>query len=187
MGFSKLVENPTAMLLVNSTLTSFAISSPTISTAAIPAGVGSANIGGALSATLTFFGEGADNSTFDYRIYVRTAIYDNAGTATGLYSLRCLGYGTATLSTLTATIGGVSCRLADTLTFTAAGAATTVKGSLSAFAAARGEDTGTVYSPADNTAAELLLSAICKAGDILVDFDLTGATGANAIVELSRV
>jgi len=104
VAFSKLVENPTAMLLVNSTLTSFAISSPTISTAAIPAGVGSANIGGALSATMTFFGEGADNSTFDFRLYVRTAIYDNAGVATGLYHLRCLCYGTATLGTTTGTI-----------------------------------------------------------------------------------
>lgn len=187
MGFSKIVENLTLALATNSTLASFAITSPTMSTAAIPAGVASINIGGALAAVLMFVGEGSATNTFNYRVSVRSAVYAADGTATGLYTVRCLGYGVATLGSTAVTIGGVAMKVVDTLTFTPANTGTTMKGSLSAFAGARGEDTGTVYSPADGTPAELQLAAICKSGDLLVDFDMVTATSANAAFELSAV
>ena len=138
------------------------------------------------AARIRFFGDGADNSTFDYRIWAWTPSKTNP--SVGYTTL--IGFGTATLSTLLGSssansVVGAAEEVADTLTFTVATDATTPKGPWSKILASLG-GSADVYSPANNTSAMLLLPELGSIQGFFFDFDLTGATGANAGVELFR-
>ena len=187
MSFGTICEGPRLMSATNSTLAAFAIAAATVVTSAIPAGVLSQNIGGALSATLQVVAVGSDGHTINFRVLIRTSILGADGNPSGNYLVRCVGQGVATLGALTVTLNGVTMRYADTITFTPATSATTMKGSQSAFASARAEDPGTPYSPADDTVAEVQINSLCRNGDLLLDFERGSATSVNAILELAKV
>jgi len=125
-------------------------------------------------ARLSFFGTGADNSTFDYKVWlVRRSVKGSAFTAVELV---LLGNGTATLSASVGVDGDVvddSERMADTLTWSKV-SATTIENALG--------DASDVRSPADNTPAELIINCGGAAG-IIVEFNMTGATSGNCLIE----
>lgn len=152
-------------------------------------------VGSFKGARITFFGLGADNSTFTYRVYLVKRSKDSSaasGLGGGVTRLYCTG--TATLSALTgegaqtATAGVRSTeRLADTLTKTLATSSTTPKGSGATVEKSSSASAADLYSPgSDAEAAYLEINDLQDADGIYIDFDLTGATGANALVELKR-
>lgn len=148
------------------------------------------DISGFLSARLRFIGTGADNSTYDYRLWAAHAALS------GEIFVDFLGSGTATLGTTLGSThpdslvspgvlrGGE--RLADTLSFTAATDATTPKGPFAAQQTGFGQGTAQAYSPADNTAAQLILPMVAQYAFLFIEFDLTGASGANVLLEPGR-
>lgn len=140
-----------------------------------------------------FFGSGADNSTFDYRVWIigrglGSGRQWNPSGSLGDWSLTYYGGGTATLSTATgAAASGTpilsSERIADTVTWTIGTTSTTPKGVAGLIEASNGLGVSWVYSPADNTPAWLSIPDFDGAWGVLVEFDLTGATAANCVVE----
>jgi len=173
-------------LATSSTSSAFAITDGTI-TATIPANMilmqGRRGIDCA-----QFFGTGAANSTFDYKIYAieRISPTNQAGTTvtsqTALYEYRNLGGGTVTLGTKVGVAGGVidtTDRVADGLTWTASSYGTFV---LEAFGGADAD--AVAFSPADNTIASLTALDIGDCYGIVFDFDMTGATSGNVLIRL---
>jgi hypothetical protein len=135
-------------------------------------------------ARIRFFGTGADNATFDFRIWAWTPCQGNPnlGYATLLAS------GSVTLSTLLGSSQtlcpiGAAERIADTLTLALSSGASTPKGPWAAIYLALGAVAG-VHSPGDNTAALAILPELGSVQGIFFDFQLGTATGANAAVEL---
>lgn len=129
---------------------------------------------------VTFFGVGADNSTFDYRVYVvkRSTSVTTAG-ASDDYDRLLICHGTATLS---ASVGvsrqwiTSSNRIADTLTVV-----TDPYGV--AMCAAYGGQTPTVYSPGGDLEARLFVPE-CGNGEFLwIETSVGTATSANALIE----
>jgi hypothetical protein len=129
-------------------------------------------------AKLRFYGRGADNATADYRIFLA----ERSGT--GL-DLTYFGGGTVTLSTMLGTnsVAGPDTRMADTLTFTQGSSATTPTGPWNDAYAALVAAVAT-YSPANNTAAWLLIPELGSSCAMFIDVDLTGATSLGALATL---
>lgn len=176
----------TKYLATNSTNSAFVITDGTI-TATRPTNLLQLNGKRGIDC-LQFYGAGSDNQTFDYKIYGVEIVSntDAAGTyspsTTQLYEYRSLGGGTATLGTKTGVAGGVVSDtelVADTLTWTATAYGTFV---FEAFAGADAD--AQVFSPADNTIASLVCLDLGDFYGIVIDFDMTGATSANALIRL---
>ena len=150
------------------------------------------NVANDRGVVIGFSGEGADNATFDYRIWsmVECQNPDDIGKPTG-YMLSYLGGGTATLGTATGSgsTGPVRSgeRIADTVTFTVSSGSTTPKGPGQSMIDSLGEGSPSAYSPADNTPAMLIMPSLGRARLLIVEFDLTGATRANAFVQNVKV
>lgn len=132
--------------------------------------------------TIVPFGRGADNATFTYRLYgVRgTQLRDSVSAENqGLdVSLLLLLDGTITLSTLTGVATGLittSDRMADTIT-------PTKSAYLEHLETVFGQEV-TVFSPADNTPAEIAIPDAFNFSDLVFETALGTATGANALVE----
>lgn len=138
-------------------------------------------------ARLRFFGTGADNSTFDYRLWLYTASGDGKG------YLTYFGGGSVTLSTLAGLAGtpvpvldsaiGTANRIADTLSFTLSSAATTPVGPWTDIYTALVAPSPSAYSPVGNKSAFLIVPEFGSATYLIAEFDLTGATSANVAVE----
>lgn len=138
---------------------------------------------GARGVRLVPYGEGSDNTTFDYRVWL---VRRPAGATGGVAEIEYYGGGTATLSTAVGSstdLVGSSERFADTLTWTVGTTATTPKGIGALIEASNGLGTSFVYSPADNTPASLTIPDCGGAIEVLIDFDMTGATSGNFLVE----
>ena len=137
---------------------------------------------------LTFFGTGADNATFDYRIWAVIGDRVVLDTPTD-FMLEYFGGGTATLSTLmgasATSLITSSERIADTLTFTLATSITTPKGPATVWESYYNLGDTINYSPTANNAASLIIPNF-TAGSMIVEFDLTGATAANCTIERTR-
>ena len=137
---------------------------------------------------LTFFGEGADNSTFDYRLWMvmPTIAFEDSPTD---FCLEYFGGGTATLSTMVgasaSTMITSSERVADTLTFTLATTATTPAGPATVFEATYILGDSDKYTGVANKTAYLVMPNF-PASRLIVEFDLTGATAANCTIERTR-
>lgn len=172
------------LLSANSTATSFALSASGF--ADMPAGTVTmldGLRGDYRSIELIFYGDGADDSTFDYRVWLIARLAGSSRVRASLHS-----YGTATLSTVVGSsldVVSASERFADTLTNTRA-TASSPYGHGAAMESAYGASTQ-VYSPGSNgDAARLIIPDVGGADAVWVDFDLTGATGANALYRLVR-
>lgn len=132
---------------------------------------------------LTPYGAGSDNQTFDFRVWL---VRRPTGTTGSIAELALYGAGSATLS---AAVGsatdllGTSERFVDTCTWTPATTATTPKGIGSLVEANNGLGTSYVYSPANDTPAILSIPDLDGAPEVLIDFDMTGATAANFLIE----
>lgn len=144
-------------------------------------------------ARFVFFGTNAQNLTFNYRLWVAEMVLPR--TADELrpqledaeaIKLSSWGSGTVTLGTLEPASDNLPSGnlIADTLTFTLSTDATTPKGIGTARGLAYQLGDPQVYSPADNTVAELIVPDFGSGiAGVLVEFDLTGATGANCLIE----
>lgn len=156
-------------------------------------------INGGQGAQIEFWGTGAEDATFDYRIWVvdfptlKTGQLDAAGNMIQCRDkdLQYFGGGTATLSayaglgsTAVPSIVSTSERAADTVTFTIGADGTTPKGIGDLILAAYDSPSVQVYSPANDTPGRLIVPRFGWPGGIIIDFDLTGATGAFALISI---
>ncbi len=130
---------------------------------------------------IQFFGVGADNTTFSAKLWGVdfTQSVEGGERIPTDYVLTEWGSVAVTLGTeaVVGTAAAVSSTAvyADTLVYTAATACTNAE-------AAYGLGTTTAYSPADNNTACLFVPNFPFHG-LIIDFDLTGATSANAVVQ----
>ena len=163
-----------------------------------------------MSASINFFGQGADNATAAYRVWLGDATpkqsddrtkYD--GAAGDFFELA--GTGVLTLSTLTPdsadrlirphpdlSVGtaGQELRWVDTLTWAVASAATTPQGPQSDIEGGFQEGSAIAYNPggiaANLAPAKLVLPALGRASLMIVEFDMTGALAMNGLVRITR-
>jgi len=179
-------------LATSSGQTSFSLANGRVAGSSLTSAQKIIHLGNASGLDLTFFGSGSDNTTFDYRIWLAMLTSTEAPKDTPTELELCyFGYGSCTLSTLVGATGGSlvtsSERMVDTLTFTAADTAATPKGVGGTLLDGYGITEPIPLSPADNTTCARLivplLSRICNG--IVIEFDLTGATGANACYSLT--
>lgn len=149
-----------------------------------------------LSANLRFFGQGADNATAAYRIWLGDA-WPNGG---DFFELAVTG--TVTLSALTPSsadqlviphpalsvaTGGQELRWADTATGSFTSQATSPPGPQFEGESAFAEGSLGVYSPGSDLApAKVIIPHLQRASLMIVEFDLTGALAMNAIVTFTR-
>lgn len=132
-------------------------------------------LGDARGLRLFFCGTGADNSTFDYKIWLISTTTEFLAIPTD-FIRELYGSGTATLGTALGLATAFSTdRIADTLTWTASAACTALE-------AAFGLGSSDKYSPASNGIASLFIPNLPGSG-IQIEFDLTGATAANAVIQ----
>lgn len=139
-------------------------------------------------ARLTLFGDGADNSTFDYRAFLGFVENPDDPLDAQVVSVFYLGGGSATLSTAVGLAGSdllaATERVADTLTWTLGASSTTPKGIGETIEATRGQGRASAaWSPSDNSEAFVDLPELGGAAYLILDFDMTGATGGNALIE----
>ena len=141
-----------------------------------------------------FVGAGADDSTFNYRMWAVTprlaaTANMNAYTYGEIVSLGLVNYGIGTgiLSTQVGTGNPVAAdnRYADTLTFTLADGTTTPTGVGDVYGSAYNLGTPTVYSPTNNSGAVLAIPDLSNLWGIVIEFDLGTATSMNALVEFT--
>lgn len=125
-------------------------------------------------AHLAFGGTGAEDSTFKLYLYASFA----AGN--GQRTLRPLGELTCTLSATTGASGllldGATYRIVDTISFSPHAWYTAARAAVGAAAAA-------AYSPGSDLEAVLTFGDLLGAAEIVIDPDMTGATGAVVFVE----
>jgi len=148
-----------------------------------------------------FFGTGADDSTFNYRMWLVIGNFStNCPQAfpdlTKLVDIELLCFvadtSTVTLSTAVGATGAASPailsteRIADTLTCTISTTATTPTGPATVLQTAYALGDVTAYSPAGNTPARLIVPDFGCVLGVIPEFDLTGATGANCLYELRK-
>jgi len=151
-------------------------------------------------ARIQIFGTGAssNNTVPNYRIWTFRAVLpltairpepDLSAAVAGELSGFC--YGTATIGTGAGSTNDqvtASEFMADAITATLCTNATTPAGKADTYETAYGLGAMTVYSPADNTSAELVIPDF--GGGVtgfIIEFDLVAnVTGLNAIVELTR-
>ncbi len=132
------------------------------------------------SVKITPFGVGADNSTFDFKVWAVHRSFSGINGATLDYEKRLLCTVTATLgASVGVAASGITSanRLADTLS------APTVTSYCTKMVAAFGGLAPSVHSPADDSSACLFIPELGNASDIIVEFDMTGATSGNCLIE----
>lgn len=127
------------------------------------------------------YGAGTATQTFDYKVWVVSRGYTSAsGTAVVDYEKQLFCHGTATLGATAgvASAGGIlTTDLAcDTLTVTMDAFGTAV---VTAF----GGNAASVYSPGGGGQAWLFLPELGNASDIIIEYDMTGATSGNFLIE----
>ena len=170
-------------LATSSASTAFSITAGR--TATVPANL--IPLGVTLGTELTFFGEGADNSTFDARVW-GVKVGRSAGVAgpadyeLGLLFSATLTLGTAVGASVNAPVTP-SEKLADTCVLTLASGATTPAGPGTLAQTVWSIAAVTAYSPADNTFARIAMRDLGQLFGLVIDFDLTGATAANCLIE----
>lgn len=125
-----------------------------------------------------FFGTGTATTTFDYKVWA-VSVGVGANNTIEDYDLQLLCSGTATLGTTTgvATTGITSSdKICDTLT-----TATATYGA--AIVSAFGGVVPSAYSPGSNGEATLFIPECGNAYGLVFEFDMTGATSGNVLVE----
>lgn len=129
---------------------------------------------------ITFFGTGTAATTFDYKVWVVRRGFASTNGAQTDYEKSLFCSGTATLGSTAgvATTGGIltTDKMCDTLTVTTAAYGTATVG-------AYGGVAPWVYSPGGNGCARLFITELGNASDIIVEYDMTGATSANCLIE----
>lgn len=129
---------------------------------------------------MTPFGAGSANQTFDYKVWVVKRGYASLNGAASDISQQLFCSGTVTLGATAgvATSGGPKSTdlIGDTITVTLSAYGTAV-------VAAYNGLSPSVFSPADDTEARLFIPELGDASDIFIEFDMTGATSGNFMVE----
>jgi len=161
----------------------YQISASTVSAGTFPTGVGVVAVSNATNAKILFAGTGADNSTYSVRLYAKVGIEQSSENTDVAYTLALMGTADITLSTLTGPTASTllaGIRIADTVVWTPADPFSTI-------ALANGADTGTAYSPANNTPAYLILPYLGGAFEVVTDYDMGTATGGITMLQPETV
>lgn len=128
---------------------------------------------------VVFFGPGDNNDTFTYRVWVlRGVSARGAPGQPGAFLMRLLGAGSCTLGTSVGVASGEVLdteRFVDTLTYTPTTTGTSPTGPGTSIETAFSPSV--VYSPADNTIAELILPDLGNEGYYVIEFN--NASDAN--------
>jgi hypothetical protein len=132
------------------------------------------------SVMITFFGAGSATQTFDYKVWsIRRGFSSPDGVPLDYEKLLWCS-GTATLGSTAGAVssGGIRTTdlIADTLTVTVSAYATKT-------VAAYGGVAPSVHSPGSNGIARLYIPDLGNSSDIIVEFDMTGATSGNCLIE----
>ncbi len=145
-----------------------------------------------------FFGTGTADTTFDYKVWRITRSMRRGDSALGGDSygdalLSLFASGTCTLGT---GVGGAALaadgvitteKLCDTVTMTLTSGSTSPAGVGSMIRKGDTDTASMVVSAADNAnQAEIFVADLLDAWGYLLEFDLTGATGANAMIQACR-
>lgn len=146
-------------------------------------------LGQALGAEFTFFGTGNADTTFDVRCWAIKGgrLRDSENFLD--YERSLLWYATCTLGTgVGAAASGApilsSETLCDTVVMTVASGSSSAKGPGAAVQGAWSAADFQSFSPADNTFGRVICRDLGQCLGIELDFDMTGATSGNALVEL---
>ena len=144
---------------------------------------------------IKFFGSGADDSTFNYRVFrvLRPVNQDRLTVIDDEIECVIADTSTATLSGIVgdgaSSMVGLAERYADTVTATISTATTVPPGAATQKSLAYLLGDIKVVSPGATTVdkgpGELIIPDLYGAYGIVIDFDLGTATGANALIELT--
>lgn len=140
---------------------------------------------------IVFFGSGANNDSFDYRLWQVKCGKNKKSPENTDHAIAYLGGGTATLSTKFGVSGGVvsdSERIADTITWTRSTTSTSPRGPMEVIETAYGLSVlAAAYSPADDTPARLIIPDLGNAEGVILEFAVTAnGLSANALLDNSR-
>jgi len=189
-ALNPLIKNTTKALATDSAASAFQYTTSGVYTGAYLTGCGGPTLMNAQNAIITFCGTGADNATFDVRLWARIGIEGSDGQGDPAYFLQYIGVASCILSSMTGVAGSTylptTVRIVDTITWTPATTATTPAGNYTDLCTALGTTTGTV-SNGSNTPASLILPLAAECNGIMLDFDMTGATGGNAFIQANVV
>lgn len=148
-------------------------------------------------ARIQIHGAGTANGTAAYKLWTFRASLPRAATlpiarTDSITGGELTSYATGTLVLGTATgaandIVGATELVADTLTFALATSATSPSGKATAYETQYSLGTGGIYSPADNTVAEIIVPDFAGALGFVLEFGtLSSVTSLNAVYELTR-
>jgi hypothetical protein len=143
-----------------------------------------------LVARLNFFGNGADNDTFTAHLWAYE--YTDRAMAGTEVLLHYLGNAACTLGAKVGLAGSPGVvnteRFADTITWTPGSESSTPKGPLAKWEAALNEGASAVYSPANDTVAELVLPCLGRTHGCVIEFaGVANGTLANALIRTGLV
>lgn len=134
-----------------------------------------------LTAEVMFVGVGADGTTFDYRIWGIRRMMTAAGVQDdNTHLVFPIGSGGCTLGTLVGAAGGTGVvatteRVADGVTWTSSAITLIAEAALI-------EGAGTEYDSTSNDIGMVFIPNLMRVSGLIVDFDMTGATSANALI-----
>lgn len=196
-AFKRYLATSTTAATFNSTVFGATPTARILTPAQVALTNGIFKIGKSLISQFIFFGVGANNTTFDYRIWAVFRL-SNADAVTGgevqpsidpNVLVQYAGGGTATLCQIAGATSGTAVlaaeTFADTLTWAASSSATAPKGPITDAETAFSEGTSTVFSPTSTTSegiAQLFVPCGARAIGWIVDFDMTGATSGNVLI-----
>lgn len=133
------------------------------------------------------FGEGADGSTFNFRLWILDRNAASQGAKDDMWAL--YGYGSAALCGSVGASGlqvGASERFCDTITWTPCTASTTPIGIGGVYEDAFLLGASAAFSPGSDIPGRVVVPDIGGAYSFFFDFDLTGATAANMLYTLTE-
>lgn len=153
-------------------------------------------LGKALIASLVFFGVGAANTTFDYRVWFVHPVHafptQGNEAPSGLLLRTYAGGGTCILGTQTGVAGYplvVADQFADSTTWIPSGVATSPIGPTVIAEGAFNEGASAAFTGGtpDNTHAFVFIPCLMRATGLIVDFDMTGATSGNCLIMADEI
>lgn len=188
-AFKRYLATSTQAATFNTTVFGATPTARVLTPAQVAATNGIFPIGKSLITQFIFFGAGANNTTFDYRLWAVFRLADATGTNDPNVLVQYAGGGTATLCQIAgATLGTAVLTgevFADTLTWAASSASTAPKGPTTDAETAFSEGVSGVFSPTSATSegvAQLFVPCAARAVGWIVDFDMTGATSGNCVI-----
>jgi len=133
---------------------------------------------------ITFFGSGSATQTFDYKVWGVKRGFPNINGTQVDYELLLICAGTATLGSTAGAATSGSILTTDLIAHTLS--LPTISSYGAAISSAYSAASPMVYSPGSNGMGRLYIPDCGNSSDIIVEFDMTGATSGNCLIERNR-